>query len=162
MGTRTLVVAGLSLLVVGTGCQPAAQEGAALSEADVAAIEALHAAFLEAERANEWEGVAALMTEDAVIMPMGHPVLDGRAGYLDFVGSLVEEHGAVVTSFNGTIAEIDGRGDVAYMRGTWSHTLTMGGIPGEISEAGKQLVILRKQPDGSWLASRWIWNSDGP
>lgn len=67
-----------------------------------------------------------------------------------------------MTDFAGTIQEIDGRGDVAYLRTTWSHTVTMEGVPEPASEAGKQLIILKRQPDGSWLATHWIWNSDGP
>jgi uncharacterized protein (TIGR02246 family) len=150
------------LVLAGTGCQPVAQEPSSLSEADVAAIEAFYETFLEAERANDWEGVAALMAEDAVIMPMGHPALDGPAGYSEYVAPLVEDYGVEITDFAGTILEIDGRGDLAYLRGTWSHTMTMDGVPEPTNEAGKQLIILRRQSDGSWLASEWIWNSDGP
>ncbi len=150
------------LLLAGAGCQPYATRISPLSEADVAAIEAFHQSFLEAERANDWQGVAALMAEDAVIMPMGHPVLDGPAGYLDYVAAIVEDYGVVVTEFVGTIQEIDGRGDLAYLRTTWSHSVTMNGVPEPIAEAGKQLIVPRRQADGSRLASEWIWNSDGP
>jgi uncharacterized protein (TIGR02246 family) len=158
----SILLAGFGLLLAGTGCQPSTQELPSLSEADIAAIEAFHENWLEAERANDWEGVAALMADGAVIMPMGHPALDGPSGYLDYVAPLVEDFGVVVTDFIGTIEEIDGRGDLAYVRSTWSHTYTMDGVPEPTTEVGKQLVVLRKQADGSWLATEWIWNSDGP
>jgi uncharacterized protein (TIGR02246 family) len=156
-----LLSAGLGFVLASTACQPVAQEGPSLSEADVAAIEAFHERFLEAERANDWQAVAALMAEDAVLMPMGHPVLDGPAGYLAYVAPLVEDYGVVVTDFVGTIQEIDGRGDIAYLRTTWSHTVTMDGVPEPVTETGKQLIVLRRQPNGSWLATQWIWTSDG-
>ncbi len=161
--TRPCVLfASLGLVLTSAGCQPFVQKSSALSEADIAAIEAFHESFLEAERANDWEAVAALMAEDAVLMPMGHPVLDGPAGYLDYVAPLVGDYGVVVTDFVGAIQEIDGRGDIAYLRTTWSHTVTMHGIPEPTAEAGKQLIILKMQSDGPWLATQWIWNSDGP
>jgi len=157
-----VLIVGICFVLAGTGCQTAARESASLSEADVAAIGAVHETFLAAERANDWDGVAALMAEDAVIMPMGHPALDGPARYLEYVASLVEDYGVVITDFSGTILELQGRGDLAYLRSTWSHTMTMEGVAESINEAGKQLIILRRQSDGSWLASEWIWNSDGP
>lgn len=40
---------GFGLLLAGASCQPYAQESPPLSEADVAAIEAFHQSFLEAE-----------------------------------------------------------------------------------------------------------------
>lgn len=55
--------------------------------------------------------------------------------------------------------EIDGAGDLAYARGTFSWTFRVGeGEP--VSDAGKWIAIWRRQPDGSWLASHDIWNSD--
>ena len=162
MVKKSVTLAGLSVMLAGAGCQPAPPASAPLSQADRAAIEAFHEKFLEAERANDWEAVAALMAEDAVIMPMGSPVLDGPAGYLAYVTPLVEDYGVVVTDFVGEIQEIDGRGDIAYLRTTWSHSVTMDGVPEPIAEAGKQLIILRRQPDGAWLATEWLWNSDGP
>lgn len=157
-----VLLAAFGLFLIGAGCQRSGQESSALSQADMAAIEGFHQRFLEAERANDWQGVAALMAEDAAIMPMGHPVLNGPEGYLAYVAPLVEDFGVVVTDFVGTIQEIDGRGDIAYLRTTWSHAVTMDGVPEPVSETGKQLIILRRQPDGSWLATQWIWNADGP
>ena len=57
--------------------------------------------------------------------------------------------------------EIDGRGDLAYFRATYRLTMSFGDAE-PVTDVGKWLAILRKQPDGSWLYSAWIWNSDLP
>jgi ketosteroid isomerase-like protein len=36
------------------------------------------------------------------------------------------------------------------------------GAPEPFQESGKYVVILQKQPDGSWLVVVDIWNSDLP
>ncbi len=35
-------------------------------------------------------------------------------------------------------------------------------MPEPITDVGKFLAILRKQPDGSWLVSHAIYNADAP
>ncbi len=55
--------------------------------------------------------------------------------------------------------EIDGRGDLAFARGTYSWTVRIGdGEP--VADHGKWLTIWREQADGTWLLSQDIWNSD--
>ena len=67
-----------------------------------------------------------------------------------------------MTQFTIPPTEIDGRGDLAYVRGTYAMTIMPEGAPEPIREIGKYVVILQKQPDGSWLVVVDIWNSDLP
>jgi len=60
------------------------------------------------------------------------------------------------TAFTLESPEIDGRGDLAYSWQRFSYTSS------KLVITGRGLVIFRKQPDGSWLADRVIWNSDQP
>ena len=60
------------------------------------------------------------------------------------------------TAFTLESPEIDGRGDLAYAWERFSYTSS------KLVITGRGLVIFRKQPDGSWLADRVIWNSDQP
>ncbi len=64
--------------------------------------------------------------------------------------------------YEGTVVEIDGRGDLAFVRGNYSETYTVEGAPEPIHHAGKYVKIWRRQPDGSWLIAVEIWNSDLP
>jgi ketosteroid isomerase-like protein len=58
-------------------------------------------------------------------------------------------------------SEIDGRGDLAVVRGTHTMTIMIEGIP-PFEEVGKWVEIRQKQADGSWLIHRDIYNSDLP
>ena len=66
------------------------------------------------------------------------------------------------TQAEATIVQIDGRGDLAFVRGTHSETYIVEGTPEPIHEIGKYVEIWRKQPDGQWLIAVNIWNSDLP
>jgi len=64
-----------------------------------------------------------------------------------------------VTNASLTVSEIDGRDGLAYVRGTYLITVAGEGMPELV---GKYVWILRQQPDGSWLETAVIWNSDLP
>ncbi len=67
-----------------------------------------------------------------------------------------------VLDFTLNIVEIDGSGDFAYAWNSYSLTSVLSGAAEAITATGRALVILRKQPDGSWVMHRVIWNSDQP
>jgi ketosteroid isomerase-like protein len=58
--------------------------------------------------------------------------------------------------------EVMGYADLAYLRGSYSMTFSLPGVPAPIDEQGKFLQIYRKQGDGSWKITREIYNSDLP
>jgi len=155
MHARSALLVTLTFVFAGTACQPPAQEAAGLSDEDVAAIRAVMEAGSEAEEAGDWAAVAALGTEDFVWMPPNDRILEGRAAIVAYT----KESGIKITESAVAITEIDGRGDLAYFRATYSLTFA-GEEP--FTDVGKWIAILRKQPDGAWLYSAWIWNSDLP
>ena len=137
-----------------TACQ--LTEPAALSEADRAAIEATTKAFIEGVNAKDWAAVAATYTEDAVIMPPNGPAVAGRANVQAFLEAFPP-----ISDFNFEIIKVEGLGDMAYVRGTYTMTITPeGGYP--ITDSGKYIEIRKKQADGSWLLHRDIFNSNVP
>ncbi len=155
MSARSMLLAVLVLVVASTACQPAAQEEAsgALSDADIAAIRNTIDSFVQANLASDWAAAAALFNEDAVRMPAHEPMIVGRAAIL----ASMEAEPVTFTQWSNEPLEIDGRGDLAYARGTYS--LTVAGMPQAV---GKYVWILRQQPDGSWLTAVGIWNLDLP
>jgi ketosteroid isomerase-like protein len=157
MSARTIPLALLALAMAGTACQPPAQEAAGLSEEDVAAIEASLESFAQAIRASDWAALTALYTEDAVFMAPNQPALEGRAAMRAWL-----ELFPPIAQYEATSVEIDGRGDLAHVRGNYSETYTVEGAPEPIHDTGKYVEIWRKQPDGSWLIAVEIWNSDLP
>ena len=135
-----------------TACQ--LTEPAALSEADRAAIEATSKAFVEGVNAKDWAAVAATYTEDAVLMPPNGPAVAGRANIQAFLEAFPP-----ISDFNFENVEVEGQGDMAYVRGVFTMTITPeGGYP--ITDTGKYIEIRKKQADGSWLLHRDIFNSN--
>lgn len=155
MKFRWIPYAVLTFAVAMAGCQ---QGAAPLSEADVAAIKAVGPALDEAALAENWNAVGAMFATDALIMSPNMQAYQGRTTMLEFVESAELAFTRHIIEFT----EVDGYGDLAYARGIYDETFSMGGSEELIADAGKLLAILRKQPDGSWLIIRWITNSDLP
>ncbi len=158
MSARSILLAAFALVVTSTACQPAVQEAGPLSDEDRAAIGNLRESYRQATLAGDWAAVAALYAPDGVRMPPNQAIEEGRAA---IQASLAAE-GASVTDWTITSVELDGRGGLAYDRGTYSITLRVEGMPEPIMDTGKYLVTLVKHADGSWLLTSAIFNSDLP
>ena len=141
----------LLLTIMGVACAAPTQQPAGLSADDIAAIRKLtEQDFTALMAAHDFEGVGSLLMENAVIMPFGEPAQEGKATIIDVLernwGSLP------IAEFTQQSVKIDGRGDLAYARGTYAIKVQGEGMP-EIRDQGKYLTILEKQPDGRWLMS---------
>ena len=124
-----------------------------LSEDDAAAIRQALSDFVLHAVAGDWDALAALYTEEAVVMPPNQEPVVGRSAIRNFFSALT------VTDFQLEPIEIGGRGDLAFARGTYSWTVRVGeGEPA--ADHGQWLTIWREQADGTWLLSQDIWNSD--
>jgi len=147
----------LPLVLVVVACQPQASP---LSDADVAAIRAIPAAMDSAALAHDWDALLAYFTEDGIALNPAYPTLEGRAAQraaLDsaFVGVTIAKH---TLSFD----EVTGSGDIAYARGTFDEAYVVEGVDEPIVSRGRFLCVLRKQPDGTWLAAVWAAVPDLP
>lgn len=128
-----------------------------LSSADHAAIRAVSEQFPGLLINRDFASLARLYTHDAVAMPPHHPAVHGRAALEAFLGSFPR-----VSRFTFGIEEIDGRADLAYVRGTYAMTIHPDGAPTAVDDAGKYVEIRKRQADGSWLIAIDIFNSDKP
>ena len=95
-------------------------------------------------------------TEDAMTLSPNEPAVQGRASQIAWYKAyppfeLAEK-----------ILELDGRGDLAYARLTYSLKVKMPGAEEPIVDTGKGMEIWKKQKDGSWKVSCDIFNSDLP
>ncbi len=154
---RRIVLVVVALTIASLSCQPAAPEAGPLSDADVAAIRGVLDSLVEAEVAGDWDAVATSFAEDAVFMFPDQPAVQGLAAWRAFVDQVQPS----VQDLTIDIADIDGRGDLAYVRGSYSETMAMGEAEPE-QLAGKFLWVMKKQADGSWLCTVTISNSDLP
>lgn len=152
MRFNTLILLAVASLLFGcSGASPPA-----FSDADRDAIRAASSAWLQAYQANDWAAVAAMYTEDAVLMLPNQPEIQGR----DDIRTWFEENESG-NSIELEYVEIEGCGDVAYVRGKYRMTIPVeDGEP--IVDVGKLLDIRRRSADGSWLVARDMFSSDLP
>ena len=125
----------------------------ALSDEDMAAIEETIQAFVKADLAGDWDSFFATFTEDVVWMWPNQPATEGLQALRE------RPSWAPAVEKDISTIEIDGRDDLAYIRGSLSILLD---FEGAVEEKVKFLMIMRKQANKSWLISRFCWNSDLP
>ncbi|HEX9202863.1 MAG TPA: nuclear transport factor 2 family protein, partial [Vicinamibacteria bacterium] len=109
------------LLAAGIACAPAPAQ---LSPADLSAIGEVSDAFLKGVLARDFAAVAGLYLEDAVLNPPNQPPVKGRAAVRTFLESFPP-----VREFKATRDQVDGRGDLAFVYGTYSMTVAPEGAP---------------------------------
>lgn len=158
MFARKPLTAVLAIALAAAACQTPAQQAGALSDEDMSAIRAQMNGFVEAVLANDWAAAAEVYAEDVVLMIPEAPVMQGRETWREFALSF----NATVTAYSIVIDEIDGRGDLAFVRGKYSESLLFEGAAEPVSGVGKFLEIWRRGSDGTWLIALEAWNSDEP
>jgi len=153
MKKRLILILGTVMcLVLSVGCQGPA----GLSEADRTAIRQAVETFVKAVNAREWKAAAAVLAEDAILMPPNQAAAQGTAAILAWLEAFPPH-----STLQCQVLELEGRGDLAYARETCSLTVTPAGAA-PIEDRVKLLALWRKQADGSWKCVRDIWNSDLP
>ena len=158
MLTRKTAVPFLALLLLVVACQPPAQDMAVGSEESITAIREMTNAFQEAVRAEDWAAASQAYSGDALIMPPNQDLVEGRAGWIAWVGAMSFS----VTEYSIDIQDIDARGDLAFVRGTFNEILAVEGLPDPITDNGKFIQIWRQQANGSWQITVDIYNSNVP
>lgn len=149
-------------LAAGCGAPTATQSNAApagvvaITAEDKAAIQALSDSFGTAMKAGDWDTLASAYAEDAIMYPPDAPAVTGREAIKKSFSEFPP-----VKDFVAEIHEVEGYGDLAYLRGSAVLTITLPDGK-EAKESGKYIEIYRKQPDGKWLMVRDIYNMDAP
>ncbi len=128
---------------------PSATLGQASPDAQAAIAEA-NAAWEAAWNAGDGAGIAALYTDDAMLLPPGGEPIEGREAIQAFWQTAVESgtQAALKTS------ELEIHGDLATEVGSYVDT----GADGAHVDHGKYMVMWKKV-DGNWKLHRDIWNS---
>ncbi len=125
--------------------------------AAAAAIRRLDAEFMRTVNAKDAAAlVAAFYAPDAVLMPPNQPAVKGRANIRAFFQKLIDQG---LSNLQIRTTKIEGAGEFAYGRGTYTLVLTPPDAP-PVNDAGKYVVVYRRQRDRSWKAVVDIYNSD--
>ena len=146
-----------ALLALTLAATTSSAQSAKLGDKDVSAIKSSSEVFAKGVVTADAAAVSLLYTEGASFMPPNDKAVAGRAAIATWIKALPP-----VKDFKLTPVEIEGRGDLAYVKGTFDMTLVPPGAPGPVNDVGKYLEIRRKQTDGSWLIAVDIFNSDLP
>ncbi len=155
--TRTIAVAALSLVAL-VGCRRAPPLMAGLSADDQAAIRQAVDEVIAIANSPTPDMDAYTRTyyaADALVLAPNMPAVSGHEAIAELMKSFP------ISDFKVEIVEMDGTQDVAWVRGTYSMTLTPAGAEPQ-SDTGKYIEIWKKQDDGSWKVVRDIFNSDLP
>jgi uncharacterized protein (TIGR02246 family) len=132
------------------GCQ-----STGFTSADEAANRELTLSFARAAEAGDWDTLAGLYTDDAILMPPGVPEIRGRAGIRDHFAAMPD-----VREMNLELLEVGGAGDRAFVRGHYTMELLLpGDVP--VQDAGHYVEIRERGSDGRWRIARDIYSSDG-
>jgi ketosteroid isomerase-like protein len=127
-----------------------------LSPIDRTAIDTYLIRMEQLEKANNWRNLTELMAKDCITMPPRHSTTEGRRNWLRWI----EDTEFRVSDFHLRPQEIEGCGNLAFVRCDYRWTYTLKGRTEPIEDSGRFLAILRKESDDRWLATHWIWNSD--
>lgn len=133
------------------GC---ARAPSALTAADIAANRALTQRFADRAVAKDFDAVAKLYADAAVMLPPNTPAIHGPAGVKAFMAAFPP-----LSELTLTIDTLVGAGDRAYAVGRYHLTLALQGSP---VDSGKFLDIREKQADGSWVYVADMFSSNIP
>ncbi len=148
-----IVCLGISM----TACKTPAPTG--LTDQDQTAIRKVSEDGLKMLNAPEIDFEAFVKfyyTEDAMTLPSHEPAVQGRASQIAWYKAYPP------FEIKEEILEIDGRGDLAYVRLSYTLKVTIPGSTEPIVDTGKGIRIWKKQKEGSWKVSCDIYNSDLP
>jgi len=121
------------------------------------AIEKANLKFGEGVRQGDAVAVAALYTDDAILLPPNSEMIRGRQGIEKFWRAAIQMgvKDAVLTTM-----ELSGSGDIIHEIGNYTLKIHPEGQQ-PIEDKGKYIVIWKHTASG-WKLHRDIWNSNMP
>jgi uncharacterized protein (TIGR02246 family) len=124
---------------------------------DMASIAEFNRQYLEAINTGDIDTLAALTTEDHMMISSGGTPLSGKQALVDAMTGAFER---LSFSESWKPEETVVSGDLAYQRGTFIVIATPKSGGDASATVGNFLRIYRRQPDGRWLMVRDSFNSD--
>jgi ketosteroid isomerase-like protein len=138
---------------------------AGLTVEDHHEIAAIPELFVERALVGDWDAVADLYHPAAIQMPPDEPAVMGREAIRHALSlTLGAEGGVRLEDFSVNIREVEGIGDLIYVRATYhlEMVITVGGEEVSVKQHGPYVNILRRDEGGGWRIFRQIYNRDHP
>lgn len=130
---------------------------------DMLAIRNLLDEVLKAFNTGEFEKAIDLHTEDVILMETNMPAVQGKQALREIFTHFfaVRKEQQVSSQLDFEIKEMEIMGDRAYARGGVKMTTAkQDTLP--MTVTGKFLCLFKRQPDGRWLRSHIVSNTDSP
>ncbi|MFI5279995.1 MAG: YybH family protein [Gemmatimonadales bacterium] len=130
-----------------------------IPQADIDAVKAADATYGTTLSSGNVDAVVALYTSDAVVLPSGQPMATGTDAIKAMLNGMMSTMRFNLRLTPGTVS---GRGDMAYVVGTFHFTATMKDTTQAAPPPsdGKYVEVLMRQADGSWKLAVDIWNEN--
>ena len=119
-----------------------------MSQAEITAVNRI---FEDSVRRRDVERIASIYTADAIALPPGGPIVQGRENIKRLWRSALEE--MEVKSVKIETVDLQLAGDLAYEVGRATLALPAG-------PAIVKFVVVWKKEDAQWRVHRDIWNAD--
>jgi len=126
------------------------------TEADLAAIQGLVEAWSTSFDSQDLEPYLALFSDDARFLPPESPALDGKETIRAWIAENFVDGPMTFSS-----GEREVMGAFAYDIGTFDLPIPQQGEQPRIIY-GKYLLFMRRQADGSWELTHYMWNFTPP
>jgi uncharacterized protein (TIGR02246 family) len=136
------------------GCQSAGQMDSRTVQNAQQDIQELHSQFLKAFNAKDPTALAAVYSNDAMLMPPNAPTVKTQLGVQEYARQFFSPS---ISGLLLNVAETTVTGDYAFCTGYY----TMLGPDGSSVDHGKFLEVLKREGQG-WKIYRDIFNSDMP
>ena len=109
-----------------------------------------------ASEGKDVEKIVSYWSEDAIVVPQGQPVAEGKAAIRAFVESSLKIPGFKIHWVSDRVS-FSPDGKLAYMRS--ANQMTFPGPTGApVTLLGRAITIWRLEPDGQWRCVVDIWN----
>ena len=128
---------------------------------DKAAVRALEEAYRNGWLANDSVAVMATLAPGAVMLPAGVQPLVGDSAIRRYWWPS-DGSETTIESYTIAVAEVEGSGNLAYLRGRGSLEFTYRDAAGAVSRLTSEAVHLslaRRGADGTWRIARRAWSA---
>jgi ketosteroid isomerase-like protein len=109
-----------------------------------------------ASEGKDVDKIVSYWSDDAVVIPQGQPVAEGKAAIRAFVTTSLQLPGFKIHWVSEKVS-FSPDGKLAYLRGT--NEMTVPGPAGTpLTLLGRGITVWRLEPDGQWRCVLDIWN----
>ncbi|MBS1858855.1 MAG: nuclear transport factor 2 family protein [Acidobacteria bacterium] len=141
------------------GCAPKAAPDT--RDADVKAVRDIETAWSKDLPSKNADQFVSHYADNAIVLEPNAPAVAGKEAIKESLKPMMADPNYAM-SFEPTKVEASKGGDMVYVIGTYSMTMSDEKTKQPVTDKGKYLTVYMKQADGSWKAVADMSNTDHP